>query len=285
MHAAPPWELSSAWEESYAAFSEGRLGAAELVAAFVVESVTKRFPFRARQGARKPGWSFPDAASPSLKLLSTVRLLGVSEHAARATVCWARGERPAELHFAVPEPVELLRSQARGVRPVSLLAPGMSTAPHADALAFVLHDLCHLEKYCDPEHHAAQVGFFQRVLGALSHPRFRLLSEALDATFKEDLFSVVCDMNGSPIFLLAALKMKLKMAVRRALVRETGRERVGPLTKEEEERAVLLLPWLYESLGLSGDLERAADSVSARRDTPSAARALIEAFAAGVESG
>ena len=54
-----------------------------------------------------------------------------------------------------------------------------------------------------------------------------------DEAWRADLAHVAADMNGSPVFLVAALKMKLKMAERRALAREDGRPAPtgGPLTR------------------------------------------------------
>jgi hypothetical protein len=68
----------------------------------------------------------------------------------------------------------VLALQARGRRCVCLLDDAAALAHgdprHRDGLAFALHDLCHLEKFVAPEHHAGQVGFFRLVERALETP-------------------------------------------------------------------------------------------------------------------
>jgi len=90
-------------------------------------------------------------------------------------------------------------------------------------------------------------------------------------------------MNGSAIFLFAALKMKLRMAARRLLARRRGAPApsAGALTAEERDAAGPLLETLIEGLGLPETLRADAHAVSARRDSPEAARHLLGWFEAG----
>ena len=57
---------------------------------------------------------------------------------------------------------------------------------HPDGLTFALHDLCHLEKFVAPEHHAGQVGFFRLVERALETPAMAALDRALDDPWRAD---------------------------------------------------------------------------------------------------
>jgi hypothetical protein len=89
-------------------------------------------------------------------------------------------------------------------------------------------------------------------------------------------------MNGSAIFLWAALKMKLKMAVRRKVVREEGRgDRAydgGALTPREARAFEEALDALCDAMDFRGALADAARAVSTRRDAAEAANTLLEAL-------
>jgi hypothetical protein len=102
------------------------------------------------------------------------RVRGVPEDVVRGLFAWERGGRPADLLFAVPTAFEVLARQARGRRCVGLLDDAAARAHgdprHPSGLAFALHDLCHLEKFVAPEHHAGQVGFFGAVERAFASP-------------------------------------------------------------------------------------------------------------------
>jgi hypothetical protein len=168
----------------------------------------------------------------------------------------------------------------------SLLADDADTGVHLTRLAFALHDLCHLEKFVDPETHAAQVGFFARLDAAWDGAGFAQLHGRYDATWQDDLAHVAADMNGSPVFLMAALKMKLKMAERRALAREEGRPAPsgGPLSEAESVAFAARSEELFAALHLDGELLAACRVVSTRRDAEADARVIHEAFSADGES-
>jgi hypothetical protein len=138
---------------------------------------------------------------------------------------------------------------------------------HPDGLAFALHDLCHLEKFVAPEHHAGQIGFFRAVEQALETPEMIALDRRLDETWRADRDYVIADMNGSAVFLFAALKIKLILAAGRA----------SPADPAAGDAA---LDVLLNAMSLPGDAREAARAISRRRDRPAAARRLLDHFEA-----
>ncbi|HEX3696601.1 MAG TPA: hypothetical protein VH374_14560 [Polyangia bacterium] len=257
---------------------------AETAAAFLLERL---------RAARGPLWdegaariaSDGTASGPALQVVAARRLRGVPESVARGLLAWDRGQRPVDLCFAVPTAREVLARQARGRRYVCLLddatARGHGDPRHPDGLTFLLHDLCHLEKFIAPEHHAGQVGFFRRVERALDAGPFAALQDNFDNAWRADRDYVISDMNGSAIFLFAALKMKLNMAVRRQLA-AAGRPAPagGPLTPDERAAAAPALTTLLQAMGLPDALHAGAHAVSTRRDSPAEARRLLDDFEA-----
>ena len=93
---------------------------------------------------------------------------------------------------------------------------------------------------------------------------------------------LTADVNGSAAYLFALLKMKLKMAARRKLARSAGVAAPlgGALSPREQALFEELEAILYESLGLSSALARAARATTARRDVPRAAALVREEFRA-----
>ena len=172
------------------------------------------------------------------------RLRGVPDEAARALCGWADGTRKAELWPNMPTPRELLALSARGWRCVSLLD-----------LNFVLHDLCHLEKF-SIDHHG-QVGFFVQLERAMNDPRWARIEAGLDPEWSRELDRVMCDMNASPIFLWCGLRSRLEQACERAGVPDR-------------------LDALIEVLQLPGEL---AQSVVSRQSSRAASLALARHFA------
>jgi len=153
-------------------------------------------------------------------------------------------------------------------------------APDA-GLAFVLHDLCHLEKLFDPAHHEEQRGFFAALFAASDSPAWATLDARLDDAWRRDVEHVAADMNGSAIFLFAALKMKLKMASRRALGARTGRAAkvAGPLDDGEASAFAEDLELLLDALDVRGDVRNDARAVSTKRDAVDAGERLARWFA------
>src|SRR6185503_3412795 len=246
---------------------------AETTAAFLLERV------RAARGSlwdegksRVVAAAAAGVSGPALRTFAERRVRGVPEDVARGLLAWDRGERPADLAFEIPPAREVLARQARGRRWVCLVDDAAARAHgdprHPDGLAFALHDLCHLEKFVAPEHHAGQVGFFRAVARALDAPALRALDGELDDTWRAERDYVIADMNGSAVFLFAALKMKLNMAVRRRLARASGRPAPtsGPLDATERAAVEPALDVLFAAMGLPDDVRTGARLVSTRRD-------------------
>jgi hypothetical protein len=209
------------------------------------------------------------------------RVYRVPDAVVRALLTWSRGF-PVELLTHVPAARVVLALQARGQRCVSLLPPGVATTPFPDGFEFALHDLCHLEKFCDRQHHLGQIGFFASLADLERSERWKQAESTLDATFIADRERVGADTNGSSVYLFAVLKMRLKMAARRSLARHEGTQprESGPLSPGELRAFEELSAEFYRCLGLEGALERAAFTVSARRDDIDAATLLDREFTA-----
>ena len=107
---------------------------------------------------------------------------------------------------------------ARGLRPVSLLESD-------EGLAFALHDLCHLEKFADPAHHAAQVGLFARLDRAIDGAAWQELEAGLDDQWRAHRDHVLADMNGAAVYLYLVLKARLIEACARAGIAADARVR------------------------------------------------------------
>ena len=252
--------------------------AAERTAAFLLERVIARWGRLRDQGERSAVLGVGAGAGEALRLFARRRVRGVPEPVAAGLCAWSRGERPVDLLEEVPTAEQVLLLQARGRRCVSLISDDRARAHgdprHPDGLSFALHDLCHVEKFVNPEHHLGQVGFFRAVAGALGSASFRQLQERFDQLWLSDRNYVIADMNGSAIFLFAVLKMKIKMAVRRHLGLSDG----GPLTPPERAAFEPVVDTLVHALGLPGELREAAHLVSARREHPTLARRLLSHF-------
>jgi len=258
---------------------------AERTAAFLLDRVARRWGRRRDQGARAIPLGPPPGSGPALQMFARRRVRGVPEPVARSLLAWAAGQRPVDLLDQIPTAPQVLALQIAGRRCVSLLDDEVALAHgdprHPDGLSFALHDLCHLEKFVAPEHHAGQVGFFRAVARAFEAPAFADLERTFDTTWRADRDYVIADMNGSAIFLFAALKMKLNMAVRRQLATETGRPAPASGPLDDEERAALrpALLTMIEAMGLDHpDVREAALLVSTRRAHPEAARRLLTHF-------
>jgi len=238
--------------------------AAETTAAFLLARVrASRGPLWDEGRGRVPAPAPP--SGPALQIFVERRVRGVPEPVVRGLFAWDRGERPVDLMFEVPSARRVLALQARGRRCICLVEDAAALAHgdprHPDGLTFALHDLCHMEKFIAPEHHAGQVGFFRIVERALAAPAMIALEQQLDDTWRADRDYVIDDMNGSAVSLFAALKMKLKLAAAR---------RLAPFEPA--------LDVLLSAMDLPADVRDAARAVSPRRDHPTAARRLLDHF-------
>jgi hypothetical protein len=252
---------------------------ADQAARFVLEQIEAREGRCAYQGRWPTPLAACEALPGSLRVMAEQRIRHVPRAVAQALMLWAQGADVA-LYDHVPRPEQVLELQSRGARCVSLLPPQVSAAPHADALAFVLHDLCHLEKFLDPVHHVGQVGFFSMVVEARRRPAFGTFERDFDAELSREWDHVISDMNGSAVFLFAAMKMKLKMAVRRRMAQRQGTQapQLGPLSARENEAYEDAQRQLLELLDLAGELAGAARATSAKRAEPQAAGQLLAHF-------
>jgi hypothetical protein len=241
---------------------------------FVVRGVERWAGHRAHQGARLP--ALPCRSnSPVVRFMAERRLYRVPVSVARALVSWSEGF-PVTLLTRVPSADELIDLQAKGERCVSLLSDDSEASPHANALDFAIHDLCHLDKFTDPEHHLGQVGFFITLRAARSHADWPAFESQFDEALRRDFAHVYADMNGSAVFLFAALKMRLKMAARRRCNVEANRLRQnGPLDEAEEKFYRRAEDELFALLGLDSELAEAGRATSARRGDPRSALKLL----------
>ena len=278
---SPDWARANAApvvEQARATAPAVPLADAERACVYLIDKVRASSGRLFHQGARVPPLTAA-STSPVVRFIAERRIHRVSTSVARALLAWADGF-PVELLSDVPPASAVLALQAKGHRCVSLLPDGAETSPHQDALAFAVHDLCHLDKFIDPEHHRGQVGFFASLHGAVGGGSWGPFAAHFDSAFDRDWQHVAADMNGSSVFLFAALKMKLKMAVRRRVAQIEGRcpEPSGPLTPHETRAYDQFLEEMLALLRLHGDIAEAARRTSARRDAPSAAHQLLEHF-------
>ena len=144
-----------------------------------------------------------------LHYLERHHYLGVIPNVPAALCAWLRGVWQLRLCETVPHPREVLRAQARGERPVTVIADyprllqPVLTKPNARA--FMLHDLEHAYKFCaEPALHAGQRAFFQKIEEALAQGRF---AQALhDAVFATKFTYLISDMNTHPAHSLHYLR-------------------------------------------------------------------------------
>jgi hypothetical protein len=171
---------------------------------YVIEKVRAGQGRRWLEGVRSPPLPCRSMV-PEVRFVAERRMRGVPDEAARALVGWADGARHAVLLGTAPTPRELLALSAHGWRCVSLVD-----------LEFVLHDLCHLEKFADPEHRDGQIGFFRLLERAMNDARWAAIEEGLDEAWTRERDHVMCDMNASPLFLWCGLRSRLAQACARA---------------------------------------------------------------------
>jgi hypothetical protein len=265
------------------------MGGAELACHYVAERVQRIAGKRWLQGPRKDGLPAPEGAPEIVRQVAARELFGLPPAAPRALVAWAAGRRPVELRFDVPTPREVLAMQARGRRVVSLLddtgapaGPKASYGGHgaAPGLGFVVHDLCHLEKFVDPAHHLGQVGFFAALDRALSEGAFTRIEAGFDAAWIDERDHVLADMNGSAVFLYVVLRNKVKLAVRRRVAAERGEPmRMGPLDDGEARAYDEAVEALLDAFELDEAARAAARRLDAKRaDEAALAATLVKSF-------
>ena len=114
---------------------------------------------------------------------------------------WLRGAWPIVVREGIPGPREVLRMQARGARPVTVLAdyPRLRkpVLNKSNAFAFFLHDLEHAYKFFhSTELHAAQSAFFSVLERAIERGAFTPYLD--DAGFVAKFHYLMSDMNTHP---------------------------------------------------------------------------------------
>lgn len=136
-----------------------------------------------------------------LDWLERYQYRGVIDNVTVALAQWLRGAWPLMLREDVPQPLEMLRMQARGCRAVTalteyprLLQPVLNKP---DAFAFFLHDLEHAYKFFhSPALRDGQRDFFTMLEDAFDRgvfaPHFR------DAEFVGRFHYLMSDMNTHP---------------------------------------------------------------------------------------
>jgi hypothetical protein len=136
------------------------------------------------------------------------RFLGVIPNVPAAFLGWLREQWSLSLALCIPSPEEVLRMQAAGCRPVTVVAeypralrPVLSKA---DGFAFLVHDLEHAYKFFhDPRLHAGQRRFFRLLRGAVEAGLFQ--PYRADAVFSGQFDYLISDMNTHPVHSLRYL--------------------------------------------------------------------------------
>ena len=213
---------------------------AELAAQFLLQRIQRAAPNTWLQSPRRPPLT-TISKDPALRLIATRNLHKLRDLEARALVGWGNGDRIATLFHRKLSPREVVLLQAKGRRCISIL----EDAPNARS--FLLHDLRHLEKFFEPAHHQAQVGFFKMIAAVQEGAKWVAFDSLFDSRWQAERDYVLADMNGAPVFLLGYLKMRLRTAA-------------GRTSKSYEDA----LEGLLDVLGLFGSVRAAARAIETR---------------------
>jgi hypothetical protein len=189
-------------------------------------------------------------------------------------VQWSLGKRPFVVMSSVPSPMEVLQQQADGTRVVTLFLTQdelatvqtsqllyMHGSPNhsRDAFEFTLHDLQHMEHFCDEDSHFEQRGFFVCMLrlGDGSPRDFFCTSLGLDDAFWHQLEYVLSDMNCFvPHLMLYTLAKIVEAVNREAPGTEMGERKL--------QRMHRIWSSMLDAMGMtesSGDSRLAADAL------------------------
>lgn len=143
------------------------------------------------------------------KLFQRYQFRGIIPSVAGAIAAWLQQRWPLRVLERVPTAREVLRMQADGVRPVTLLAryPRM-LAPvlrKGNAFMFMVHDLEHAYKfYHDPRSHAQQRRLFQCLARRCKAGQFDVFLSDIEFAAKFDYLA--SDMNTHPLHSLQYLR-------------------------------------------------------------------------------
>ena len=172
-----------------------------------------------------------------VEIFSKMRLKGIKKHSNNyvnhSIVKWGIGKRPLLLKFYIPSPMKVLKMQANSTRVVTMFvkyeqliekhaAPltymSGSVVHERDPLHFLIHDLQHIEKFCDPMTNLEQVGFFKKMLSlGNNQPNhfFRKYDDKRDQNVKDGVINlwqmmeyVISDMNTWSTHLIKYVRAK-----------------------------------------------------------------------------
>ena len=180
--------------------------------------------------------------------LSHYRYLRIGADIPGALRAWLQDDWPLRLTERIPGPREVLRLQAEGTRPVTLIGFPRAAQPilhKANGQDFLVHDLAHAWKFLrDPRQYRLQCRFFRWLQRALESGLF---DEWLtDAAFAGQMDYLISDMNTHPVH---GLKF-LHAAAIECLLRREGR---GPRERMSDGTRQGLMDTL-ENLGAIGEL-------------------------------
>ncbi len=178
---------------------------------------------------------------------------GVRRRAVVALGAWLRAQWPLTLCATVPDSDAVLRMQAGGTRPVTVVTEDarlrQPLLDKPNAFAFLLHDLEHAWQFFrDPGAHRVQRRFAQRLLAAIEQGRFRRYRD--DAMFAAKFDYLAADMNTHVVHSLQYLRAILIEFYLR-------RERAAPAA-ELSPRARAELHALWHTLGTDWELDAPA---------------------------
>jgi len=199
-------------DHSTARWRDGKLGDAAYAALYFLHwqsaSHGKRFASRRKRSDPRPdpaAWFDETAALGAAQVqdylqryFERYQFLGVINNVPLALAAWLRGEWPLVLCGHIPTPVEVLKMQVEGRRPVTVLTawPRMlePVLTKPNAFAFMVHDLEHAFKfYHCPQTHRQQRAFFRQLSEALEGGRFDIYVR--DPVFGAKFDYLSSDMN------------------------------------------------------------------------------------------
>ena len=182
--------------------------------------------------------------------------LGIIPNVPAALLGWLRDGWPLDLMVAIPSPAVVLRMQAGGRRPVTLVEDyqraNLPVLTKADCFAFLVHDLEHAYKFChDPAMHQAQVRFFGLLAEAAEAGLFR--AYCADGVFADQFDYVCSDMNTHPVHSLRYLVAVLI----ECLLRREGKGMREALSPDGEAEVAGLIETLGSRWGFPGSARAA----------------------------
>ncbi|CAF0808777.1 unnamed protein product [Didymodactylos carnosus] len=131
----------------------------------------------------------------------------------RSIVRWLEPEQHWKLTLMtiIPSPFQVLRQQSQGERVVTMIVEKETMSKlimnEHDAFSFILHDLCHSNKfYLNQDNFHGQVGFYRLILQAIDADLFSSKMLESDSQFSQEFDYCISDMNTYCVHLLKYLK-------------------------------------------------------------------------------